>query len=181
MNVALVTARPRRAEFVLIGLLAASLVLTGVVYRAANTTFVHTSEAVPAMTVDAMTRNATVIVTANVTGQSAELRQGSQRAAPAVLTHTAFAVLSQHKGAASAQIVVTTLGGRLPGVTHIAEDEPTYALGDRVILFLGTAPDGSYYLVGAFQGSFLVRGTLASNGRLQLDEAKLVESIAQVR
>jgi len=135
---------------------------------------------VPALTFDDLTRHASVIVTANVTGQSVELRQGSQRV-PTVLTHTTFAVLSQHKGAASAQIVVTTLGGRLPGVTHIAEDEPTYALGDRVILFLGTASDGSYYLVGEFQGSFLVRGTLASNGRLQLNEAKLVEAIAQVR
>jgi hypothetical protein len=57
----------------------------------------------------------------------------------------------------------------------------TNSVGDRVVMFLQTAPDGSYSTVGALQGSFVIRGNVATNGDLQLDEAELINAIVHGR
>lgn len=129
------------------------------------------------------TRYADVIATARVVGQSKEVRppQGTHRG-PIVLTHTTLSVLARHKGSPDSQIVVTTQGGRSGSVLHVVDHEPTFSVGDRIIVFLYTAPrDGTYATVGAFQGRFVVRGNVASNGDLELEEAQLLEAIAQGR
>jgi hypothetical protein len=182
VNLQAVTGRPSRADVVFIGLLTVGIILAGLVTTVRGTQFVISTALVPDLTLADLTRYADVIVTANATGQSKQVRepQGIERS-PTVLTHTTFRVLNRHKGSAGSEIALTTRGGKMQGVVHIAEDEPTYNVGDRVILFLRTEPDGSYSTVGAYQGSFVIRGNVATNGDSQLDEAELISVISQGR
>lgn len=183
MNRLALTAPPRRTDILVIGLLTIGITLVGIVASVVGTQFVRTSGAVPRMTLSDLTRYADVIVTARVVGQSKEVRQpqGSQRG-PVVLTHTTLSVLARHKGSPESQIVVTTQGGRSGSVFHVVDHQPTFSNGDRIIVFLYTAPrDGTYATVGAFQGRFVVRGNVASNGDSELEEQKLIDAIAQGR
>jgi len=163
----------------MIGLLSVGIIFVGLVANVMSTKFVRTTETVPAMTVSDLTRFADVIVTARVISQSNEVLQPLGDRIPTVLTHTTLSVLSRHKGTPASEIVVTTRGGRNGDVLQVAESEPTFSVGDRVIVFLFMTRDGTYAPVGAYQGAFRVRGDIASNGDLQLAEAKLMDAIAR--
>lgn len=65
------------------------------------------------------------------------------------------------KGRASASVIVRTMGGRY-GLTVVdVEDQPTFEVGEKVMLFLQSYPGWSsdYRVVGEFQGKFTLNGS----------------------
>jgi hypothetical protein len=59
----------------------------------------------------------------------------------------------------SRAITVTQTGGVIDGKGEEIEDDPLMRTGDRLLLFLIAAPDGSYYVAGGPQGRLVISAT----------------------
>ena len=69
-----------------------------------------------------------------------------------IYTDTTFDVVSEAKGAGSSTLTVTLLGGTIGDVEMRAEGGPIFSLGEEVVLFTVSRPDGNNDLVGYTQG-----------------------------
>lgn len=89
------------------------------------------------------------------------------------------------KGSAGPLLRVRHLGGRIGELTSVVAGSPTFAVGERVLLFLAARPGGELGLVESFQGKFTltrdaagrevaVRAPVGSHPRdeVPLDEAR---------
>jgi hypothetical protein len=74
-----------------------------------------------------------------------------------IWTRTEFAVIEQNKGALP-QILDVEMPGGVLGHLHARVDEvPAFAPAEEAYLFLWSAPDGSYRILGWSQGAFRIR------------------------
>jgi hypothetical protein len=81
-----------------------------------------------------------------------------------VATETTVAVArvvydpGHHVPVTGAHLVVRTLGGTVGDMTVSAEDEPTFSVGERVVLFLTAVSGGHYVCINGEQGAAPVQG-----------------------
>lgn len=129
------------------------------------------------MTVDDLTRGSTLVAVGTIT------QQGTRPAVQGigVFTDSTVAVSDVLKGAASSTVVVSTRGGRFGNVVAVAEDEPAFEVGQRVLLFLAPRWDGALETVGGYQGRYVVHGSEAANERHSIPVASLLDQIRRAR
>src|SRR5207244_5399282 len=71
-----------------------------------------------------------------------------------VVTDYEMAVEETLKGVARDTITVTEVGGVAEGRFTVVSDSATYATGERVLVFLHRAGDGTYYTTAMTHGKF---------------------------
>jgi hypothetical protein len=86
-----------------------------------------------------------------------------------IWTRTDFAVLEQNKGSLSRFIQVEMPGGVIGHLHARVEEVPAFSPGEEAYLFLWTAPNGAYRILGWAQGAF----------RIRKDRATGLESVTQ--
>lgn len=109
---------------------------------------------------DVVASSATVVV-----GEAISAR--TERTDNGVFTHTTFRVNDAVVGAAGAEVVVTTLGGRFTsGKYQLSENwpgSPQFSGGDRVMLFLQESRVGDMEVVGFNQGVLRIVSTASGD------------------
>lgn len=166
-------------EALIILALTTALAVVGVVVNQARTVFVGSHAVVPEMTAADLNRYADVIVSGEVVRQS-QRAVGNART-PRVLTDNVLRITDRYRGMTAPEIVVTAEGGRAGNVVEVVEDQVSFAIGDRVIAFLLSRPDGTYVTVGLWQGRYLIRGDVATNGKDSIPVAELLSAISHGR
>jgi hypothetical protein len=102
------------------------------------------------MSVEQMSRVATLVVRARCAGSTARWDHGE------IWTFTAFTVTDTWKGNAAEEIAVRTPGGSAGNVTSHVAGVPVFRPGEDVVLFLEPSPAGGLAVVSWQQGTFRV-------------------------
>ncbi|HEY6957713.1 MAG TPA: hypothetical protein VI814_02700 [Candidatus Limnocylindria bacterium] len=134
----------------------------GVITVLRTTTFVNSSMVLVPMSDLDLAREADTIVLADVRGQATRVA-GVRHGVPSVFTDSKVDVIRVLKGSPASSLTVTTSGGSASGVIERNADEASISTGDRVVLFLSTAPTGETVVVGGIQGRYYVTGDSVSN------------------
>jgi len=103
------------------------------------------------LSVREMLRAADVIVRVEVVGVAARRTPAGHDGAP-IVTDVATRVERVYRGTAGERLTVTLPGGAVDGDAVVVEGVPQPRVGERVTLFLGTAPDALSPVVGLDQG-----------------------------
>ena len=94
-----------------------------------------------------------------VEGRVASSRSGLDPATGALSTYTTIDVDAILRGPRSFdRVVIREPGGAYGEVVHEVDAVPTYVPGERVLVFLETAPDGALRTTGMFFGKFSLSG-----------------------
>lgn len=106
--------------------------------------------------VTAMSARANAVVTGTVTKQLGTIREMDATGEDMVYTRWRITPDKQLKGSMNKPFIVRTLGGQYLTTIVDAEDQPTFSIGERIIVFLQQIPEwkGDYRVVGEFQGKF---------------------------
>ena len=140
------------------------------------------------LSISELTTVADTIVVGRVRGAEAETSS-----AGAIRTRIALDVEQVLKGRARAGAPITIIepGGNVGGVTATVADAPTFAPGERVLVFLTRRPDGSLHVAHLFQGKFSVESNpttrqpqavrRAPDTHAVMDAVSLADALALVR
>lgn len=171
-------ARPQRSilwQAALVVVLTVALTAVGTALVMSQHRYLHSTRALVDMTPSDLGHAAALVVQGSVVGQTRQLDPNGRH----VITKTTVQVHATYKGSPSSTVVVLTQGGSAANVTEVAEDEPTFANGQEIVLFLAPQGDG-FVTVGAFQGRYFVNGATAANEKGSLPVHDLVNA-AQAR
>ena len=121
-----------------------------------------------------LTRQADAVVLGKVTKVASRWTDGQS----AIVTEVTISVEQFVVPISLAQdeIVVVVAGGTVGEVTQSAEDEPQFGTGERVLLFLSAASDGTYKVTGGWQGKQAIEGEL-----VQAWDKSLTEAVEEIR
>lgn len=139
------------------------ILVTAAIFELPHMKSITQAPLVEQMTVEQMTREASVIVEATVAERLGTIREEDASGDDAVYTRYALEPTNFLKGS-SDKLVVRVLGGRYLTTVVDAEDQPMYEVGQKALVFL-TAPSnwqGDFRTVGEFQGKFTIDGTNAT-------------------
>jgi len=101
------------------------------------------------LSLDDMARQATHVVAGDVVGEEAAWTGNL------LVTRVTLRVSECLKGACNdTEIRINVLGGEADGLVMVVEGAPTFAVGERVVLFLQPAAGGVLRTVGMAQGKF---------------------------
>jgi hypothetical protein len=90
-----------------------------------------------------------------VTGRVDAATSGWDPAVQSIYTYVTIEVDEVFKGAVGDRIVVKQLGGTVGAVGLVVADQPTFAIGEQVLLYLEARPrDGSLYTSALWQGKW---------------------------
>jgi hypothetical protein len=126
------------------------------------------------LSIEEMSRKATVIVRGRVSGCAGDLR-GS-----VIYTRCTVAVSERWKGQTSGEIEFLVPGGTARGLVQTFTGSPRFSSGEEHILFLWAGRSGAYQIIGLSQGKFdlkpgkgAVPATVsrAASGERMLDKA----------
>jgi hypothetical protein len=87
-----------------------------------------------------------------------------------IYTHVTVAVSESVKSVVTQkEVVLKVPGGEADGLVLMVSDTPEFQIGQEVVVFVAATEDGTFEVVGSFQGKYTLEGdTLAENG-LTLD------------
>ena len=127
------------------------------------------AELTPLWSVDELTAFSSLVVHGNVRSVITQW----DPAVNAPYTYTSIDVSETLKGSlATPSIVVKTLGGRVDDVELHIDGQPTFNVGEELLLWLETRPrDGTLYPVGLWQGVW--RATRDARGQLVAERVRL--------
>ena len=118
------------------------------------------------MSLDQLARTAKEIVRASCVANMTRWERGE------IWTFTTFDVQQTWRGKASGRIAVKLLGGRTEEVTSLVSGVPRFRPGEEVILFLESANDDCFSVIGWEQGTFrLSRDPVSGNENVTQDTA----------
>ncbi len=108
-----------------------------------------------------MTTEADLIVSGTVSKRLGTTRKTDQTGEDMVYTRWQIIPDQALKGQGNQPIIVWTAGGQYLTTVVDAEDQPTFVVGQRVLVFLQQLPDvnNAYRTVGEFQGKFSLSNT----------------------
>ncbi len=112
---------------------------------------------------EALIAKSPIIVDGTVVSSAPVLRDGT------VWTDTIVDVARAIKGNVSGRITISEVGGEVDGHIAMVYGTPTYASGERVLLFLEPAPRGGYRTMDLFVGKF-AEGTMLDGRRVWIRE-----------
>ena len=138
------------------------------------------------LSISELTTVADTIVLGRVSAARSETDAGG-----AILTRIALDVEQVLKGRAGSLITIVEPGGDVGGVVATVAGAPTFAAGERVLVFLTRRPDGTLRVAHLFQGKFSVESNpttrqpqavrRAPDTHAVMDAVPLADALALVR
>ena len=84
-------------------------------------------------------------------------------------TETTIDISDRLKGDRSQEVTIRHEGGKIGSMTIDVSGTPKFRVGDDVIVFLKSMPDGTFYVVGLDQGKYAVSGDAAVSNTSSLE------------
>jgi len=137
---------PMRKTMTAYGRMCALFLLTAILHPLLATTIVMPTD-------QQLIEKTSVIVTGTVLASVAVDRDGG------IWTDTTVQIERVLRGAVEGTIVISEVGGRVGDRVSVVYGNPEYKAGERVLLFLSSAPDGRYRTRDLFVGKFTERFT----------------------
>ena len=86
-----------------------------------------------------------------------------------IYTQITLSVEQTIKGETRGGVIITVPGGEVNGHKMLVEDAPSFQLGERAMVFL-EEPDGTFVVVGGFQGKYTIDKNNMVGGTTSLAE-----------
>lgn len=121
--------------------------------------------------IETLGKEADVVISGTVLKQLGTIREIDATGNEMVYTRWSIKPEKELKGKAGKSIVVRTLGGQFLTTIVEVDDQPTFTVGERVILYARSVPEwkGDLRTVGEFQGKFSITGTAGSETAVQAE------------